>query len=89
MRLSPQLLALGTESAFHVLAEARRLEAMGRRIIHLELGEPDFPIYASIVAAAGARSATYQVDPSREGVVDVDQLAAGISPRNSGYDDRA
>jgi aspartate aminotransferase len=34
---------LGTESAFQVLAKARALERQGRSIIHLEIGEPDFP----------------------------------------------
>jgi aspartate/methionine/tyrosine aminotransferase len=52
MRLSAKLLGLGTESAFHVLAEARRLESMGRDIIHLELGEPDFATPQHIVDAA-------------------------------------
>ena len=33
---------LGTEGAFAVLARARALEAAGRDIIHLEIGEPDF-----------------------------------------------
>ena len=33
---------LGTEGAFEVLARAKKLEAEGRRIIHLEIGEPDF-----------------------------------------------
>ena len=33
---------LGTETAFEVLARARQLEACGRKIIHLEIGEPDF-----------------------------------------------
>ncbi|HEU4588179.1 MAG TPA: pyridoxal phosphate-dependent aminotransferase [Gemmatimonadales bacterium] len=51
MHLSAKLLGLGTESAFHVLAHARRLEAMGRDIIHLELGEPDFPTPSHIVEA--------------------------------------
>ncbi len=43
---------LGTESAFAVLAQARALEAKGRRVVHLEIGEPDFPTPAHIVAAA-------------------------------------
>lgn len=43
---------LGTESAFEVLARARALEAQGRRIIHLEIGEPDFNTPAPIVEAA-------------------------------------
>src|SRR6266487_1752745 len=43
---------LGTESAFEVLAHARALEAQGRRIIHLEIGEPDFDTPSHIVEAA-------------------------------------
>jgi aspartate aminotransferase len=43
---------LGTESAFEVLAQARALEAQGREIIHLEIGEPDFPTPAHIADAA-------------------------------------
>ena len=34
---------LGTESAFEVLAKARALEAKGKNIVHLEIGQPDFP----------------------------------------------
>ncbi len=34
---------LGTESAFEVLAKAKALEAKGKNIIHLEIGQPDFP----------------------------------------------
>ncbi len=33
---------LGTETAFEVLARARALEAQGRNVVHLEIGEPDF-----------------------------------------------
>jgi aspartate aminotransferase len=43
---------LGTESAFEVLARARALEAAGSKIIHLEIGEPDFPTAGHIVEAA-------------------------------------
>jgi aspartate/methionine/tyrosine aminotransferase len=43
---------LGTESAFEVLARARALEAQGRKIIHLEIGEPDFDTPAHITLAA-------------------------------------
>jgi aspartate aminotransferase len=45
---------LGTESAFEVLAHARRLEAQGRDIIHLEIGEPDFQTPQNIIDAATA-----------------------------------
>jgi aspartate/methionine/tyrosine aminotransferase len=43
---------LGTESAFDVLVRARELEARGKEIIHLEIGEPDFPTAPHIVEAA-------------------------------------
>jgi aspartate/methionine/tyrosine aminotransferase len=43
---------LGTETAFEVLARARALEAQGREIIHLEIGEPDFDTPDHIKAAA-------------------------------------
>jgi aspartate aminotransferase len=40
--LADRMARLGTESAFEVLARARELEAEGRKVIHLEIGEPDF-----------------------------------------------
>jgi len=43
---------LGTETAFEVLARAKALEAGGRSIIHLEIGEPDFETPPNIVEAA-------------------------------------
>jgi len=43
---------LGTESAFEVLARARAIEEAGGKIIHLEIGEPDFPTAPHIVEAA-------------------------------------
>jgi aspartate/methionine/tyrosine aminotransferase len=43
---------LGTESAFEVLAKAKALEAQGREIVHLEIGEPDFDTPAHVIAAA-------------------------------------
>jgi aspartate/methionine/tyrosine aminotransferase len=43
---------LGTETAFEVLVKAKALEAQGKDIIHLEIGEPDFPTPPGVVAAA-------------------------------------
>src|ERR671913_2650250 len=43
--------SLGTETAFSVLAKAKALEAEGRDIIHLEIGEPDFDTPSHIVEA--------------------------------------
>jgi aspartate aminotransferase len=52
VRLAERMSKLGTESAFEVLARARAMEARGRKIIHLEIGEPDFDTPAHIVEAA-------------------------------------
>ncbi|MEW6635443.1 MAG: pyridoxal phosphate-dependent aminotransferase [Actinomycetota bacterium] len=51
MKLARRMGRLGTESAFSVLAKARALEARGREIIHLEIGEPDFDTPEHIVEA--------------------------------------
>ena len=42
MKLAKNIERLGTESAFKILAEAKKLEAEGKKIIHLSLGQPDF-----------------------------------------------
>jgi aspartate/methionine/tyrosine aminotransferase len=52
IRLADRMSRLGTESAFEVLARARAIEDAGGKIIHLEIGEPDFPTAPHIVAAA-------------------------------------
>ena len=52
--LAPRALALGTEGAFAVLARARELERSGRDVVHLEIGEPDFPTPAHVSEAAFA-----------------------------------
>jgi aspartate/methionine/tyrosine aminotransferase len=52
MKLSKRMSRLGTETAFDVLAKAKAMEAKGREIIHLEIGEPDFDTPANIVNAA-------------------------------------
>jgi aspartate/methionine/tyrosine aminotransferase len=43
---------MGTETAFEVLAQARKLEAEGKKIIHLQIGEPDFTTPKNICDAA-------------------------------------
>jgi aspartate aminotransferase len=50
--LADRMSRLGTESAFEVLARAKAMEATGRKVIHLEIGEPDFPTADHIVEAA-------------------------------------
>src|SRR6266576_183948 len=52
MKLAERMSRLGTESAFDVLVRARALEAQGRSVIHLEIGEPDFPSPPHVIEAA-------------------------------------
>jgi aspartate aminotransferase len=52
MKLAARMDHLGVEGAFNVLVRARALEAQGRDIIHLEIGEPDFATPKHIVEAA-------------------------------------
>ena len=52
VRFAERMSRLGTEGAFEVLARARKLEAEGKRIVHLEIGEPDFATPDNIVEAA-------------------------------------
>jgi aspartate aminotransferase len=59
MRFAARMTHLGTETAFEVLARAKALEAQGREIIHLEIGEPDFDTPQNIKDRA--------VDALREG----------------------
>ncbi|MEO7145955.1 MAG: pyridoxal phosphate-dependent aminotransferase [Bryobacteraceae bacterium] len=51
MNLAERMNRIGVETAFEVLVRARALEATGRSIIHLEIGEPDFATPQHIVDA--------------------------------------
>ena len=51
LRLAKRMARLGTETAFEVLVKAKALEAKGRDIIHLEIGEPDFDTPGNIIDA--------------------------------------
>jgi aspartate/methionine/tyrosine aminotransferase len=52
MKLNQAMSRMGVEGAFDVLTRARQLEAQGRHVIHLEIGEPDFPTPSHVVEAA-------------------------------------
>ena len=51
-RIAAAVARLGAENAFEVLARARQLEAEGRRVVHMEIGEPDFDTPEHIKKAA-------------------------------------
>src|SRR5258708_4150586 len=52
MHIANRINRLGAETSFGLLAKGRELEAQGKNIIHLEIGEPDFDTAPNIVAAA-------------------------------------
>jgi aspartate/methionine/tyrosine aminotransferase len=52
MRYAERMKRLGTETAFDMLAKAKALEAKGKEVIHLEIGEPDFDTPKNIREAA-------------------------------------
>src|SRR5438105_8898200 len=52
LRLAKRMSRLGTETAFEVLVKARALEKQGKKIVHLEIGEPDFDTPPNIVESA-------------------------------------
>jgi aspartate aminotransferase len=54
VRLASRMGRLGTETAFEVLVRARALEAQGKDIVHLEIGEPDFDTPENIIEAGAS-----------------------------------
>jgi aspartate aminotransferase len=76
---------LGTETAFEVLARAKRLEAQGRHIIHLEIGEPDFDTPAHIQeAAVKAMHDGYTHYTPAAGIMEARQAVADYMSRTRG-----
>lgn len=87
MRLADRMQRLGTESAFEVLERARRLEAEGREIVHLEIGEPDFPTPSHIVEAAQrALEEGHTHYCPAPGLPELRRAAAGFLARTRGVD---
>ncbi len=77
LKLAERMSRLGTEGAFEVLAQARRLEAQGREIVHLEIGEPDFATPDNIVEAAiGAMHAGATHYTPASGIMEVREAVA-------------
>ena len=79
IRFAERMSRLGTEGAFVVLARAKELEATGRDIVHLEIGEPDFPTPDNITEAAiGALHAGYTHYTPAGGITEVRETVAGF-----------
>ncbi len=63
MKLASRMERIGTETAFEAAARARALEATGRDVIHLEMGEPDFDTPAQCQRSRRPRPARRGPDP--------------------------
>ena len=85
--LADALGRLGTETAFEVLARARALEAQGREILHLEIGEPGVDTAPHIVEAAvrALRDGYTRYCPAA-GLPELREAAAAYLSRSRGID---
>jgi len=73
---------LGTEGAFEVLAKARRLEAAGKKVVHLEIGEPDFATPDNIIEAGiSAMQHGYTHYTPASGIFEAREAVAGFVSR--------
>jgi aspartate/methionine/tyrosine aminotransferase len=79
---------LGAESAFEVLARAKGIEAQGRRVVHMEIGEPDFDTPAHIkeagIAAIRANDTHYTpsagISELRDVIAEYNSTFRGLTP---------
>lgn len=82
IRFAERMGRLGTEGAFEVLARARRMEAEGRHVVHLEIGEPDFATPDNITeAAVSAIQAGYTHYTPAAGLLEARQAVARFVAR--------
>ena len=85
--LAARMSRLGTETAFEALARARSLEAQGRSIIHLGIGEPDFDTPEHIRSAAkDALDAGHTHYTPSPGIMEVREAIARHQAERQGYD---
>ncbi len=85
MKLATRMGRLGTETAFEVLVRARALEAQGRDVIHLEVGEPDFDTPQNVIEAGAhaLRTGWTHYGPAG-GLPDLKQAIANYLNRSRG-----
>lgn len=83
--LAERMGRLGTESAFDVLVKAKALEAQGRSVVHLEIGEPDFDTPQHIIDAGveALRSGQTHYTPAA-GIPELRQAIAGYIGQTRG-----
>ncbi len=86
MQLASRMASIGTETAFEAAARARALEATGRSVVHLEIGEPDFDTPANIrEAAKRAIDAGKTHYPPFPGIPELRDAIAADSAKRRGF----
>ena len=86
MQLASRMASIGTETAFEAAARARALEATGRSVVHLEIGEPDFDTPANIrEAAKSAIDAGRTHYPPFPGIPELREAIAADSAQRRGF----
>ena len=86
MQLASRMASIGTETAFEAAARARALEATGRSVVHLEIGEPDFDTPANIrEAAKRAIDAGKTHYPPFPGIPELREAIAADSAKRRGF----
>jgi aspartate aminotransferase len=87
MTFSERVTGLAPEGAYHMLARAQALEAQGREIIHLEIGQPDAPTFPPIIdAAVRALHAGHTRYTPPAGLLELRQAIASHAGRQRGLD---
>ena len=87
MKLASRMSLLGTETAFEVLARAKALEAQGRSIVFLGIGEPDFDTPEHIInAAKEALDSGYTHYTPSPGLAEVRACIAADMSERQGYE---
>jgi aspartate aminotransferase len=86
MQLASRMASIGTETAFEAAARARALEAQGRSVVHLEIGEPDFDTPANVrEAAKRAIDAGRTHYPPFPGIPELREAIAADTARRRGF----
>jgi len=81
-RIADAVARLGSESAFEVLARAKALEAQGMRVVHMEIGEPDFDTPEHIKdAAIRALHAGYTHYSASAGILELRDIIADFAAK--------
>jgi aspartate/methionine/tyrosine aminotransferase len=90
VKLAERMTRIGTETAFEAAARGRALEATGRSVIHLEIGEPDFdtPRHIKDAAARGLLEEGMTHYTAAEGIAPLRQAIADDVRRWKGIEAR-